>query len=236
MAALGYSRLHGMDYGIVPDTHTDHQVIFNKFKKINIYDGNYSEFHRYDEPMFNYSEIPKFQNIQLVGYFQSPKYFDHVREEVVNTINLNYKKIDNWVSIHYRLGDYLKYPHSGPCNALPIEYFRKAISIMWNGGYTKFMVFSDEIGYCHKLFESEFPECEFMFYSGTNEYESLSLMSSCQHNIICNSTFSWWAAYCNRNSEKMVICPSYDNWFGPDIKNMDAKDLLPQEWYQIKFS
>ncbi len=236
MAALGYARMHGMDYGIAYDEHGDHKVIFDKFKKINVYtDGNYSRFTRYDEPNFEYNEIPKMEDVQLVGFFQSYKYFDHVREEVLDTIDFRYHKNSDTVSIHYRLGDYRNYPLSGPCNVLPIEYFRKAISIMWEGGYTKFMVFSDDLDYCQKLFESEFPECEFMFYNNKDEYESLSMMSSCAHNIICNSTFSWIAAYCNRNPDKIVISPSYDNWFGPEITGMDAKDLLPPEWVQIKF-
>ncbi len=235
MAALGYARQHNMDYAIAYDWHDDHQVIFDKFKNINVYiDGDYSRFHRYDEPSFSYAEIPVHNEIQLVGYFQSYKYFNHVKDEVIDTIGLKYEKND-YVSIHYRLGDYRNYPKSGPCNALPIDYFRKAISIMWEGGYTKFMIFSDDIPYCKDIFEAQFPECEFMFYDNPDEYESLSMMSCCVHNIICNSTFSWIAAYCNRNPEKIVICPSYDNWFGPEITHMDARDLLLPEWHQIKF-
>jgi hypothetical protein len=56
-------------------------------------------------------------------------------------------------------------------------------------------------------------------------------MSQCDHNIIANSTFSWWGAFLNKNTNKIVIRP--DKWFGPANSNIDTKDLFPQDWICI---
>jgi hypothetical protein len=63
------------------------------------------------------------------------------------------------------------------------------------------------------------------------DWEQLLLMSCCHHNIIANSTFSWWAAYFNSWKDKIVCYPSV--WFG-NIANHDTKDLCPEEWIKIQ--
>ena len=64
------------------------------------------------------------------------------------------------------------------------------------------------------------------------DWEQMLLMSCCQHNIIANSSFSWWSAYLNNNKEKFVCYPSL--WFGPAKNKIDLKDLHPEEWVKIQ--
>ena len=63
-----------------------------------------------------------------------------------------------------------------------------------------------------------------------NDYEQLLLMSLCHHNIIANSTFSWWGAYFNSNPEKVDCYPS--TWFGAKC-NHSSRDLFPDNWVKI---
>ena len=88
------------------------------------------------------------------------------------------------------------------------------------------MVFSDDIEWCKHNFIGE----EFIFAEDTNPVTALSLQLSCANNIIANSSFSWWAAYLNKNPSKIVIAPQ--KWFGPNLAH-DTKDLLPKEWARI---
>jgi hypothetical protein len=63
------------------------------------------------------------------------------------------------------------------------------------------------------------------------DWQQLLLMSCCRHNIIANSSFSWWAAYFNNNPDKIVCYP--DKWFGPQLSHNDTRDLCPENWNRI---
>jgi hypothetical protein len=64
------------------------------------------------------------------------------------------------------------------------------------------------------------------------DWRQLLLMSCCQHNIIANSSFSWWAAYFNDNSEKIICYP--ETWFGSQLSNHNTSDMCPKSWNKIK--
>ena len=82
-----------------------------------------------------------------------------------------------------------------------------------------------------KQLKEVYPLVEFIRApSDLEDWQQLLMMSCCQHNIIANSTFSWWGAYFNSNPEKIVCSPA--EWFGPKI-DIKMEDLLPEEWTTI---
>ena len=78
------------------------------------------------------------------------------------------------------------------------------------------------------ILKEKFPQLTFIKASDEKEdWEQMLMMSCCEHNIIANSSFSWWGAYFNRNKDKIVCYPSV--WFGSKSSN-NTKDLCPNEW------
>ena len=203
------------------------KTLFRKIKK-----GKPTLRVKYNEPSFKYSKIPFYKNMQIHGYFQSPKYFNHRREEIIDLFT-DYKKdiLDalllkmdllpgKKISLHIRRADYLKLQHTHL--VLPMKYYENAINLLkqrLGSEYEDyiFLVFSDDIEWCSKQsFFKSLPDVHFVEDSdymtkGPVEVFQLYLMSMCDHNIIANSSFSWWGAYLNENPDKIVIAP--DTWF-----------------------
>jgi hypothetical protein len=197
-----------------------------------------SKFSIYNEPFFNFQEIPFIEgNVLLNGYFQSEKYFkEHSKEirelfsfpdEYKNSIKEKYNNLleGTTCSIHIRRGDYLKFPDHHPVQT--INYFMKAIRKMPEESL--FVVFSDDISWC----KDNFPNIEdkFIFIEGNKDYEDLSLMSLCKNNIIANSSFSWWGAWLRKDNDKIVIAPQ--KWFGNANNHNNTNDLYCENWMTI---
>jgi hypothetical protein len=186
----------------------------------------------------------------LYGYFQSYKYFEEhfsticklinlevMKNNVLDKLNLSRLYLKNTVSIHFRVGDYKKFQDFHPI--LSYEYYEKSLeyieSQMPTQKFTILYFCEDEdheeiLLKVNKLID-KFPN--YTFIRGDNsiqDWEQLLLMSCCEHNIIANSSFSWWAAYFNSNIHKIVCYPS--KWFGVSA-NLDTKDLCPTEWVKI---
>ncbi|MCR4851776.1 MAG: alpha-1,2-fucosyltransferase [Lachnospiraceae bacterium] len=121
------------------------------------------------------------------------------------------------VSIHVRRGDYLKVSevYGGICTD---EYYEKAIKhILKNVKNPVFLIFSNDAGWCHDWMKKINDRDDLIYHviEGTDEstgYIDMYLMSRCAHNIIANSSFSWWAAYLNQNLDKIIMAPS--RWQG----------------------
>lgn len=156
------------------------------------------------------------------GYWQNYKYFESYIDEVrlgfkfkmpLNTKTKNLlerlRGDKNSVSIHVRRGDYLKAQnYTGLCN---LDYYKKAIKyIMQEIKCPVFYIFSDDIEWCKNNIAPLIQDSEYIFVDWNRESESpldMLLMSNCHHNIIANSSFSWWAACLNTNSDKITIAP-----------------------------
>jgi hypothetical protein len=203
------------------------------FNKLVIYTHNHDliEIH---EPNFRYNPInDTTSNIILHGYYQSYKYFNDIEIQklfapdinMLTKLNSKYPVLqDNTVSLHIRRGDYITL--SDFHHNLSISYYNNAIKQFPIG--TKYLVFSDDIDWCKNIFIGN----EYTFIESQSDIEDLYLMSLCKHNIIANSTFSWWAAWLNCNTTKTVIYPN--RWFGPaTINNLSTIDMFPADWVCI---
>jgi len=192
---------------------------------------------QHNENGFHYQEVPDYpdRNVLLSGYYQSEKYFkdceEDIRKEFMSyDVDISEEMQDilsneNTCSIHVRRGDYLKSPNHHPTQSM--NYYMKAIKKMPKDSV--FLIFSDDIEWCKSNFP-DLPE-KFKFIEGNKDYEDLYLMSHCKNNIICNSSFSWWGAWLNRNLEKTVIAPSL--WFGAALASHDTKDIYCEGWIKI---
>lgn len=173
----------------------------------------------FDEKLFE----TKHDNIYLEGYWQNEKYFSPIKnvlrneftlrnplsENAKNMENLIYSTIDS-VSIHIRKTDFLKKENKKIFSDLTASYYKKAINeIIQHSKNPHFFIFSDDFTWIKENIHFDLP----ITYIDSNNpaHEDLHLMSLCNHNIIANSTFSWWGAWLNDNTEKMVIGP--ENWF-----------------------
>lgn len=157
---------------------------------------------------WGYHELDIPDNVCLVGYMQSEKYFKNYElafKYFADTFRLD--KYSDCIAIHLRHGDYGTKKHP----RLPDRYYIDALKLMPN---KRTLIFSDDINY-----EADFGER----ISTGSELEDLRIMASCGYHIIANSTFSWWGAYLARS--KKVIAPKL--WFGTDL---DASDIYYEGW------
>ena len=225
---IAYAKEYGFDYYVTREAiNCENAVYFNhfpirdncnsNFNESNVLDGNRNPY---------YFKLPRIANTQFIGFWQSFKYFDTYRQDVLDAFKIPYERKDGIVSIHIRRGDYLVEANFPP---LPINYYVKAIKYFSSKEYHKFFVFSDDIEWCKTVFNTNYFVDEiFEFSEGKKELDDLSLMSSCEHNIVANSSFSFSASWLNQNPDKIVICPSEKNMF-VGVNN----DMIPANYIRV---
>jgi len=180
-------------------------------------------------------------NIFLDGYWQSPRYFEDIRDILLKEFTLAkpfskagagfVAQIKNTtaVALHVRRGDYIKNPQVqkefGPCT---LAYYKSAMAeIEKTVPSPTYFVFSDDLPWVKENLPVG-DQAVFVKGAGMTDVEDLLLMSMCQHNIIANSSFSWWSAWLNQNPAKIVVAPT--PWFD---KQPYDKDLIPKTWIQL---
>ena len=195
-------------------------------------------YHIAQEPYFHFCPdlftVPDQTN--LMGYFQTEKYFEHCSDLILGFFQFDKdikKQAENnfpsfpvkleYVSIHLRRGDYAGLQQFHP--VMDADYYFDAMTQFMDGDYC-FLIFSDDIQYAKELFgEQE----NIVYIEGNDPAVDMCMMTMCDHNVIANSSFSWWGAWLNDNTNKKVIAPK--RWFGPAYKGVhDTKDLYPQSW------
>lgn len=150
-------------------------------------------------------------------WFQDERWFKRVAPQIREMFSEGVVKcgIDK-VSIHVRRTDYVG--NDFYFDLSKSDYYQRAIDMFPN---EKFLVFSDDINFCKEYFKGD----NFEFSEGKTDTEDMNLMASCKHNIIANSSYSWWGAWLNPNPDKIVICP----------KNTTKRHVMtfPKEWREI---
>ena len=225
----------------------------NFFIRLKIFtekDSNKLNLPMYREKINTYNEIPLInQDFKLFGYFQSYKYFHNQKNNIARLIDIKgfQKNISNKyssilnndvISMHFRIGDYKFAQEYHPI--LNLNYYKSCIDFYIGKLKTeklKIMVFyqnSDEeqIKTNIQILQKDYEKIEFIHRpKNLKDWEEMILMSCCKHNIIANSSFSWWGAYFNQNKDKIVCYPSV--WVGPAQGNKDMCDLFIDDWVKI---
>lgn len=179
-------------------------------------------------------------NAYLDGYWQTEKYFNNIedvlRSEFSIKVDLSIEAINicekikscEAISLHIRRGDYYSNKNTNEILGLcPLSYYKDAVNlIIQKVKNPSFFIFSDDIDWCKNNLKID---NTLFFVGGLKDYEDLILMSKCKHNIIANSSFSWWGGWLNSNKNKIVIAPK--KWY--NSKNFNSEDLIPDYWIKI---
>lgn len=175
-------------------------------------------------------------------FYQNEKYFAPIKSTIIREFTLKdpltseaqfmkqkIRATEDSISIHIRRTDYV---HDAATNnfhgACGLDYYYKAIGYLQGKTKTQaFFVFSDDIAWAKENLKLD--NVTFVSSPEIKDYEELMLMSECRHNIIANSTFSWWAAYLNKHDDKIIVGPKQWN-----VKNAsDTLGILPSSWIQL---
>lgn len=203
-------------------------------------------------PLSKFFQVRK-GTLLLNGYFQSYKYFDEFYHSIVRLLQLTTSvdvvrhkfltnmpflpDFDTAVSLHFRLGDYVKLQEYFVL--LPLSYYMDAIGVIVERDpkvrtVLYFCEQQDKERVEAMIFtlSRAYPTLSFTpCLDGLQDWEEMCAMSCCAHNVIANSTFSWWGAYLNSNANKVVCYP--EAWFGPAYRDKSTVDLFPPSWVKV---
>ena len=218
----------------------------NGFSKyiLDIALGNHKNVYKETNLSFNnlFHSLPN--KTYLKGYWQSEKYFENNQKNIFKDLQLiapqskkNIKTLENIsktnsVSLHIRRGDYVTNSaynmKHGTCS---LDYYKKSVDYLsksLNKNFTIF-AFSDDPEWVFKNLKLPM-DIQFIEHNSSKKnYEDLRLMSQCNHNIIANSSFSWWGAWLNRSQKRTIISPK--KWYAD--KNIKNIDIIPNNWVKI---
>ena len=195
-----------------------------------------------EENPLQYYDFDITPNTYIEGFFQSDKYFRDfdLGFEFQNELNEKNKEISEQIknsesiSLHIRRGDYVKKKvYQNMFATCSPDYYKRAVDIITNihprDNY-KLFIFSDDIKWVKENIKLPYEMVYVDFNKGKESYNDMRLMSMCKHNVIANSSFSWWGAYLNKNHYKVVVAPQ--KWFNEDTQNQH--DVIPEKWIRIE--
>ena len=212
----------------------ENNILFSALRKV----GLFKRKSYFKEKRSSYFDGGVFKNkfLYLNGYWQNELYFSNIRELLlgelspINSMNdLGYAYLEsieksNSVSLHVRRGDYLNLKNIG---VLGVDYYTKAVDyIRQNVENPTFYIFSDDLEWCKDSL-GFLDNCIYVDRTQT-EIEDLKLMSFCRHNIIANSSFSWWGAWLNQNPNKIVIAPK--GWL---LNDTGSSNVILSDWVKV---
>jgi hypothetical protein len=220
---------------------------FNANKFVLKFRATFPSF--FDTSVFNESRLSRRnsffdlkENTYLSGYWQDSFYFRAIRNELMVDFQLKHEsesftrvsaeiKNSNSIGLHIRRGDYVTLKSASDFHGiLPLEYYKNAVhKITQVVPHPNYFVFSDDVEWCEANLDF-LPGFKMVSkYKGLSMQEELMAMSKCKHNIIANSSYSWWASWLNENPNKIVIAPQY--WY-TKTKTQNVS-LLEPNWILI---
>ena len=241
-ALKGIARNRGFDYMVPNHREKIDDGLGNKYGTVlfDVFDikaniGVIETQNYVQEPHFEFSEqlfneCPS--NASLWGFFQTDRYFRHIREDLLNDFAFKpdvveesqpiLEQFNDPVALHIRRGDFL-INHANH-NNLTLDYYAEGLKHFDDD--REVVIFSDDTDWCK---EQELFSDDRFLVSDNDHLFDLCMMSLCSDFIIANSSFSWWGAWLSESPNKKVVAPK--NWFGPplDQKN-DTKDLYCPGW------
>jgi hypothetical protein len=255
----GVADNRGFDWVVPrPESYGDSNYgLFDCFEMSNVKEENFGmingqnvatgQFH-FNQDFFD--RCP--DNVNLHDYFQSPKYFsnieDQIREdftfkaEILDPCQEIMSDLENPIFIHVRRGDYVNSQNAHP--VCPVEYYKEALTHF--DDEVPVLVFSDDIEWCQEqeLFAvdrfmlSEYNE-RYPQSCDTNDgrqnalipYFDMCMMTLCSGGIMANSSMSWWGAWLISNPTQPIVAPK--QWFGEQYKDYNMNDLRPEGWIQV---
>lgn len=207
-----------------------------KFLGLTLYSESHFEF---DENAFKVKP-----NNYIEGFFQSEKYFKDIEDEIRTDFQFknspdeeNQKLIEkivatNSISLHIRRGDYIKKKRYQNLYATcSLDYYKRGVEyITQHHPNPTLFIFSDDIEWVKENLNLPYESVYISHNTGSKSYEDMRLMSLCKHNIIANSSFSWWGAWLNNNKEKVIIAPQ--KWFNDE--SIVQTDVIPENWIKLE--
>ena len=220
---------------LIPFRNLRNKLTALNFDKMEIVEEE--SFCRFEQKLLEISQ-PSY----IKGFFQSEKYFKDIREDLLKDFSLkielneqnknilNNIKSTNSVSMHFRRGDYTKKRVADKYGSCSVEYYKNAVKTIAEriSEPVTLFIFSDDINWVKNSVKFD---CETVYVdinSGKQGYFDLELMKNCKHNIIANSSFSWWGAWLNENKDKIVVAPKY--WMKDIDTTSENVDIIPESW------
>lgn len=184
-------------------------------------------------------------DVLLTGYWQCEKYFTDISDTILSDFSVKteitgrdlevskYIADTNSVSLHIRRSDYVPNSYKDQIfDSLGLDYYQRALDDLSEKEKDLVLfVFSDDPEWVKRNVNFQSP-IEYVDHNDAEtNYQDLRLMSLCRHNIIANSSFSWWGAWLNDFPDKLVYAPT--EWFNSNVRNLNSKDVIPDSWIKI---
>lgn len=227
-ATYSHAKKNGFDYCMPKRSMNERLWPTPKFKNIKYCGPQPGKIYMEKSPA--YSPIPDEDNLILEGYWQSEKYWHELNKEIAEVLEFEHKPSD-YVSLHVRRGDYLQFQDQFP--VLPIEYYRNAFDYAKQHGQSYFKIYSDDIKWCQRAFNTDlFNDVQITYSTGKSAIDDMRDMFNGAGLIIANSSFSLFPALL-RSDNPIVIAPAEHRWFGPKNKHLDSKDRMADRFIKL---
>lgn len=182
------------------------------------------------------------RNYYFMGHWMNLKYFNSFEKQIRTMFELKDKSFYQSdiaqeiitsnltpISLHIRRGDYLS---SSFMAIIDLDYYHKGIEFIRNKvEFPILYVFTNDSNWVVNEFQPKLPYKIIFGNICADSYKDMLLMSLCKHNIIANSSFSWWGAWLNKYEDKLVICPQ--KWYLTDKMNRYVSEMIPNDWIKL---